>query len=282
VDGVRVHYVDAGEAQPLVMIHGLTGSAQNWSRNIEFLARSVRVFALDLANMGQSGRAGGLDAGLSATADRVVAWMDAVGLGCVDIAAHSHGGAVAMMLRARHPRRVRSLILFAPANPFSRSTDGMVRLYSSVPGRFLARFAPRMPCLVHRIALGRMYGDPARIQPGCLEGYVDGLKIRGTMDHVLEIVRRFHDEMKALRTELTKLAGVPVLLVWGDRDRAVSMESGLRLHAELPESEWFLVRGAGHVPFEEMPEICNDLMLRWLGRMEQTGFRENPGLSERA
>jgi 4,5:9,10-diseco-3-hydroxy-5,9,17-trioxoandrosta-1(10),2-diene-4-oate hydrolase len=282
VGQMRLHYVDAGEGKPLVLIHGLTGSAQNWNRNIEVLARSVHVYALDLPNMGRSGRVAGLDAGLSATADRVIAWMDAEGIVCADIAAHSHGGAVAMMLAARHPRRVRSLILFAPANPFSRSTDRMVRLYSSVPGRFLARLAPSLPTWIHRIALARMYGDPARIRPGSLEGYVDGLKIRGTMHHVLGIVRGFHREMKALRTELAKLVDVPVLLVWGDRDRAVSIESGLQLHRELPHSEWFVVPGAGHVPFEEMPDICNELMVRWLQGVEQREGRAEAAVSEPA
>src|SRR5207302_7371881 len=121
------------------------------------------------------------------------------------------------------------------------------------PGRLLARMAPFLPRAIQMVALGRMYGDPARIKPGCLEGYVAGLKVRGTMEHLLQIVRSWHKDMRGLKAELPKLAQVPVMLVWGDRDRAVSLESGQRLSQELPASEWHVVRGAGHVAFEEMP-----------------------------
>lgn len=263
-----MHYVHAGEGRPLVMIHGLTGSTRNWRHNVKKMSDSARVYALDLINMGESDRLSGLDAGLAATADRVAAWMEAVGVDEADIAGHSHGGAVVMMLAVRHPERVRSLILFAPANPYSRSGDHLIRLYSSAPGRLLAQSVPFLPRTIHMIALGRMYGDPARIRPGCLEGYVAGLKVRGTIEHVLQIVRSWHDEMRLLKAELPKLAGVPAMLVWGDTDRAVSLESGQRLNDELPGSEWHVVRGAGHVAFEEMPEVCNRLMAGWLARLE--------------
>ncbi len=65
VDGARIHYERAGTGQPLLLLHGLVGSAKNWRRNIGFLAQDSSVFALDLFNMGQSDRVPGLDAGLS-------------------------------------------------------------------------------------------------------------------------------------------------------------------------------------------------------------------------
>lgn len=271
-----MHYIHAGTGRPLVMIHGLTGSTRNWRRNLEIVSRSAKVYALDLVNMGESCRLAGLDAGLEATAARIAAWMDAVGIDRADIAGHSHGGAVAMMLAARHPDRVRSLMLFAPANPYSRSGDRLIRLYRSAPGGLLARMAPFLPRAIHMIALGRMYGDRARIKPGCLEGYVAGLSVRGTMEHVLQIIHRWHDEMRILEPKLQALSEVPVMLVWGDRDRAVSIESGHRLHQELPLSEWHVVSGAGHVAFEEMPEACNGLMLRWLDGLDLPRYHANP------
>src|SRR6185437_7354001 len=115
VAGVKVHYQHAGAGHPLLLLHGLVGSSKNWQRNISYLSQDASVYAVDLFNMGESERVPGLDAGLQATADRIAAFMDALGLDEADIGAHSHGGAVAMMLAARHPRRVRSLILFAPA-----------------------------------------------------------------------------------------------------------------------------------------------------------------------
>src|SRR5438128_11222407 len=93
VDGAKIHYQRAGPGRPLLLLHGLVGSAKNWRRNISFLSRDSSVYAVDLFNMGKSERVPGLDAGLDATADRLAAYMDAVGLDEADIAGHSHGGA---------------------------------------------------------------------------------------------------------------------------------------------------------------------------------------------
>jgi len=269
--GARVHYVHAGTGPPLVLIHGLTGSTANWRRNIAAFARDASVYAIDLVNMGKSQRIAGLDAGLAATADRIAACLDALGLAQADIAAHSHGGAVALMFAARHPERVRSLILFAPANPFSLVGDPLVRLYTSAPGRLLARLLPHLPRAIYRIALGRMYGDSARIVDGTLDGYIDGLRIPGTIDHVMAIVHSWFAEMAALKAALPLVPRVPTLLVWGDRDRAVTLASGLQLHRELPWSEWIVLPGAGHVTFEEMPEECNRILHDWLLRNHTAG-----------
>lgn len=268
VQGVRMHYVHSGAGRPLVMIHGLTGSTANWRRNIAALAERASVYAVDLVNMGRSDRMPGVDTGLAAIADRVAAWMDAMGLDRADIAGHSHGGAIAMMLAARHPERVRSLMLFAPANPYCKLGHRLIRLYNSLPGRHFARIVPFLPRRIHMFALARMYGDPSRIVPGSLEGYTSGLRVPGTIDHVLQIVQSWFTQMRELKAVLPRLKQVPMLLVWGTRDRAVGIASGERLHRELPGSKFVMIPGAGHVPFEEMPAECNRAMLQWLRQME--------------
>ena len=139
VDGAKIHFQRAGTGRPLLLLHGLVGSAKNWRQNISFLSRDSSVYALDLFNMGESERVPGLDAGLEATADRLAAFMDALGIPEADIAAHSHGGAVAMMFAARHPSRVRSLILFAPANPFCDLGNQLIRFYQTSFGVWFAR-----------------------------------------------------------------------------------------------------------------------------------------------
>jgi 4,5:9,10-diseco-3-hydroxy-5,9,17-trioxoandrosta-1(10),2-diene-4-oate hydrolase len=264
VGRVRVHYQRAGSGLPLLLLHGLVGSSLNWRRNITFLAQNSAVYAIDLFNMGKSDRVLGLDASLEATADRVVACMDALGLAQADIAAHSHGGAIAMMLASRHPERVRRLILFAPANPFCDLGRQLIRFYCTTPGRHLARMVPRIPVWAKSIALSRMYGDPSRIADDTLDGYTVGLGVPGTMDHILQIVRRWYVDMGALRSALGGLIAKPTLLVWGDRDRAVGLSSGRKLQQILPQSQLMVLHGVGHIAFEELPDVCNEAMRDWL------------------
>jgi len=266
VGGVRTHYLHAGSGRPLILIHGLVGSSSNWLKNIGSLAQNASVYAIDLINVGKSERISGLDPGLEATADRVAAVMEALGLEQADIVGHSHGGAVSLMLAARHPERVRSLILFAPANPFCDQPGPVIKLYTSLPGRLLAKCAPYLPRPIHLMALERMYGDPARVGEGCIEGYIHGLRMPGTVNHILAIVRCWFADMFRLKMALPLVANVPTLLLWGDRDRAMSVASGMRLNQELTASELIVLPGGGHVLFEEMPEESNRKMVDWLLR----------------
>jgi pimeloyl-ACP methyl ester carboxylesterase len=265
VIGARLHYLHAGTGTPMFLIHGLLGSSANWRKNIEALARNASVYAVDMLNMGKSQRVEGLDVSLKATANRIVAAMDSLGLAEADIIGHSYGGAIALMVAAQHPRRVRRLILFAPANPFSNSSDLIVRVYSTAWGRLVARMLSFLPKPIQRIAVGQMYGGPDRILDSCLQEIVDGLRCPGTLAHVLSIIHCWFAEMATLKAALRRVARIPTLLVWGDHDCTVSLASGIRLHHKLRASELFVLPG-GHSVFEEAPEQSNRIMLEWLGR----------------
>ncbi len=264
VQGMRVHLQRSGDGPALLLLHGLVGSARNWRQNVDFLSRYSTVYAVDLFNMGESERVPGLDAGLEATADGLAALLDALGLDQVDIAGHSHGGAIAMMLAARHPERVRKLILFAPANPFCNFGHPLIRFYRTRPGMLLARCVPALPRRLKAAALGRMYGDPAKVVEGTLEGYIAGLQIPGTIDHILSILGSWFDDMSRLRSALLDLAEKPTLLIWGDRDRTVGLSSAYRLMQTLLHAELLVMPGVGHIPFAEMPDECNRAMVAWL------------------
>ena len=263
VDGMRLYYCKAGRGPALVLVHGLVGSSQNWDRNIQFLARFQTVYALDLANMGASDRVAGIDPGLEATADRLASAMDALAIRRADVAGHSHGGAISMMLAARHPEKVRRLVLFAPANPFCDFCQPLIRFYQTRLGIAFAYLVPRLPRALHRTALSRMYGDPRRVHEGALEGYTRGMNA-GTIEHILGIIRAWTDDMKALGEVLGSIASLPTLLIWGEQDRAVGVRSGERL-AELLGARLLVIPGVGHLPFAESPEVCNKAVREWLG-----------------
>jgi len=118
--------------------------------------------------------------------------------------------------------------------------------------------------MLKKTALSRMYGDPCRVPKDALEGYTAGLRVPGTVEHVLNIVRGWYADMGQLREVLADLAEKPTLLIWGDRDRAVGLDSARELQRTLRRSRLVVLPGVGHIPFEEVPEACNDAMYDWL------------------
>ena len=262
INGQKMMFRRAGRGPVVLLIHGLVGSAHNWETNLGDLARHATVYAVDLMNMGGSDRVDGLDAGLEAEADRIAAFMDALDIDQADVVGHSHGGAVAMMLAARHSARVRSLVLFAPANPFCEMGRGLIRFYSSWAGTFFARCIPGMPRIAKKVALRRMYVDRSKVTGTALDGYVGALN-RGSIDRVLAIVQGWWTDMALRKAQLERVAKLPTLLIWGDQDTAVGLRSGQRL-AEVLGARLMVVEGVGHLPFAEQPEICNRAMKSWL------------------
>jgi pimeloyl-ACP methyl ester carboxylesterase len=219
-----------------------------------------------MIGMGHSDRVPNIDASLKATAERMFEFMDAVGLEQVDLLGTSHGGALAMWMAAARPERVRRLILVAPANPFSTECEPLIAFYQSPLGKWFATRVPFLPRAVQELALGRMYGNAERVVNGTLDGYMEPLRIPGTPEHVMNLIAGWHTDMADLRDRLRNLPHVPVLLIWGDRDRAVGLKSCGLLRKYMPISRLVVFRGAGHLPYEEQPAEFNSAVLEFLSR----------------
>jgi pimeloyl-ACP methyl ester carboxylesterase len=253
VHDARMRCLVTGNGPSLLLLHGLLGTADAWGAATQRLAAGSTVYAPDALGIGGSDRVPQLDVSLIATAGRLIDLMDAKGIDQADVVGTSHGGSVALMLAALHPDRVRSLVLHAPANPFSDVADPLIRFYRTALGRWFASRLPTVPASVQALALGRMYGDASRIRSGSLERYIDSLRVPGTVSYVLSILDRWELDMAALEAALPGVRRVPALLLWGDRDRAVSLRSGERLAEYFDRALLLVIPGAGHLPHEEVP-----------------------------
>jgi pimeloyl-ACP methyl ester carboxylesterase len=271
VGGHQMHYLKAGNGPELVLLHGLLGTASTWEPAIPGLAEESTLYAVDALGIGESDRVAGIDATLEAQASRVVAFMDEAGIDAADLLGTSHGGAVAMTLAAKYPGRVRNLVLHAPANPFSHLCDPLVNFYLSGLGTWFAHRVTVLPQPMRELALGRMYGDPAHLQEGSLAKYFDSLRVPGTVDYVLSVLGTWFEDMTRLETALEQVRQFPALLLWGDRDRAVSLDSAQLLERCFDRVQFELLPGAGHVPYEEVPEVFTRLVNSFLAKVREAG-----------
>ncbi len=128
VRGIRLAYRVSGppEAPPLVLLHALGENATDWEQVVPALAHSRRVYALDLRGHGRSDWPG--DYSLELMRADVLQFLDALGLGHVDLIGHSMGGIVAYLLAQDHPQRVSRLVLEDVSVPRPREPSTPTRL----------------------------------------------------------------------------------------------------------------------------------------------------------
>jgi pimeloyl-ACP methyl ester carboxylesterase len=117
VDGVRMHYAEAGSGEPLVLIHGFPQNWYMWRSVIPELAKHYRVIVPDMRGAGWSD-APATGYGKEQIADEMAAFMDAVGAPRARVMAHDWGGYIGFMLGLRHPEKVDRYIALNIATPW--------------------------------------------------------------------------------------------------------------------------------------------------------------------
>jgi pimeloyl-ACP methyl ester carboxylesterase len=109
VKGEHLNYIAQGAGRPLVLLHGIGSCAALWSKTIDAIAGDAAVHAFDLRGHGGSSCNGDLT--VAALADDIAAAIDALGIETFDLVGVSLGGAAAVLLAAKFPARVRSLVV---------------------------------------------------------------------------------------------------------------------------------------------------------------------------
>jgi pimeloyl-ACP methyl ester carboxylesterase len=264
LDGIRARYLRSGSGPPLLLLHGLLGYSFSWRFAMPVLAQQATVYAVDMPGAGFSERRADLDCCLRASAERLLRFLDAVGLASCDLLGTSQGGAVAMMAAAIAPHRVRRLILVAPVNPWSEHGKWLAPFVSgALVSALILRLGPCME-VAHDLALRRLYGDRKRIRPGTLEGYSAPLRIPGAFKYGLRVTRSWKSDLRELESALPRISHIPTLLLWGSKDRAVDPASAAVFSRQFKHCRLEIFPGVGHLPYEEVPEEFNQVVAEFL------------------
>jgi pimeloyl-ACP methyl ester carboxylesterase len=269
LDGVAWRYWVAGSGPPLLLIHGFMGYSFSWRFNIEPLSRYFSVYAMDLPGSGFSQRTTGNGCSLAGDAHGVLQFMKHFGIENADIVGSSRGGGLTIVLAAlaaetNQLHRIRRMVLVSPINPWSSHGKVLARLFATtLGGLYIVHVQPRLHVIARRY-IKTLYGDATRISPGTFEGYRAGLEPPGSFEHLVRILRSWHDDLEAIEQSISEISGLPTLLLWGSRDRAVYPSSIHQLQRQLKNSTLVMFHGAGHMPYEEVPDEFNRVVCDFL------------------
>ncbi|MGH3002798.1 MAG: alpha/beta fold hydrolase [Gaiellaceae bacterium] len=261
--GARIRWFAGGDGPPLLLVHGYSGAAWNFTELVPRLAGRRRLIVPDLPGHGGSSPLPA-PSSLAAYADVLGALCDAEMLTEVDVLGHSLGGTVALRLAERRPALVRRLVLAASAG-ISSSTR-LAKLTISLvgivkPGRYAGRRVGRIAGSrrLRRLAFGGLEVANADLLS---ERAVHGL-LRGPTMHTDALGAGLALAADDPRQDLDRVR-CPVLLLWGARDRQVPLADGFE-YARRLRAPLRVVADCGHLLIVERPEVCSRAVLEFLG-----------------
>jgi pimeloyl-ACP methyl ester carboxylesterase len=231
LNGLRIHYKLYGDAGlPLVFIHGYTGDATDWARQIEMFSDEFRILVFDNRGHGQS-EAPSDPEGYSVEhmVDDAVQLIEKVGFNKFHLVGHSIGGAVAQEIALRWPGRLLSLTLQSTTDWFGDHDE---------PGGTL----PHRTQEDARIAAERV----AKMTEVALVGGWRGLL-------------GWPGSTARLQT-----ISVPTMIIHGDRDASRIIEGSGRLSELIRHAKHVVINGAGHSPQRQRPAEYNDALSAFL------------------
>jgi pimeloyl-ACP methyl ester carboxylesterase len=254
----RIRYHESGDpsAPPVVLLHGIGRSLEDWAAQHPLLDPDHRVISIDLPGFGRSGRMPAPTT-LAVLADGVWATLDALGeTRPVHLMGNSLGGAVSMQMLVDDSARVSTLTLVNSAG-FGREVTIALRMLA-VPGlgrRLLSRIDHRSaPRLERTLFADRAMVTPERValaielsrRPDFAAVY---LEVARALGGFRGIAPRWRNELLPRVAEHAK----PTLLVWGDRDRILPATQLAAARHAFPEASWHLFPNTGHMPQIERP-----------------------------
>jgi pimeloyl-ACP methyl ester carboxylesterase len=263
-------------AEPALFVHGLGGSAHNWTDFAGVLRDQLAIESIDLPGFGRSGAAHDRNYSPRAQARVVCAYLDASGRGPVHLVGNSMGGAISILVASMRPDLVRTLTLISPAVP-----DVKVRAHP-------LRSDPRMALLVvpgiGGMALRRMraidvaarvtgtiamcFVDPsrypkARFDEAVAEGqarrrlpWAEDAMLRATRG----LVRSQFTQRSAAWSAMRSITA-PTLVLWGAADKLVAPDLAPVVAAAIGGARLLVLDDVGHTAMMEDPTTAARAML---------------------
>ncbi len=250
-----------GRGTPVVLVHGFSTPMFVWDHTYPALVKAgFTVLRYDLYGIGYSDRPR-VDYDEDLYLRQLDQLIDALGLPTpVDLVGLSMGGAIVVLYAAKHPHKVRRLVLVDPAGfplpiPFLAR---VVRL--PVVGEWLMRVVGRAVLLSK---LNQTFYDQSMV-PDFRDKFRAQLDYKGYQRALLSNLRHFdlcHQE-DAFRT--VGHSGKPVLVFWGKQDQVIPPANARLVKAAIPQAKVYMVDQAGHLPQYERPRVVNPVLIEFL------------------
>jgi len=261
----RMFVMDPGpvEGVPVVLFHGTAAWSKLWWRTTAALkSEGYRPIAPDLPPFGYSERQGGYTRAEQAA--RIDGTMTALGAGRAIVVGHSFGAGAALEYVLRHPDRTIGLVLVDAALGLTQEPSDAPALLAYKPLREVLVSATATNPLATRFLLSGLIYRKEAASGETLEILKAPMRVAGTTSHEADWLFYFlgsdRAALSASRDAIARI-GVPVVMIWGDRDDVTPLAQAHDLRTPIPSASLKLLKDVGHIPQIEDPDAFNTALL---------------------
>lgn len=263
--GVKWHWAEMGEGDPVVLLHGIPESWQCWKHQIPKLATQFRVLAFDLKGYGQSDKADGDYSG-NAVAEELLAALDEIGIESFRLAGHDWGVLIGDHVINHAPQRVEryircclSLHRYDVRNSLHHQWNGE---NPDAASRLMERAEAYIRVWFESSCKPELLPDDEEIREIANEFAVEGV--------AQAVPRYFRDIRRAATVDYSKFT-MPILYVHGEHDPRQPIDYCRGMEDHLPGLESVLVLDAGHFVSRERPQELTNAMMWFYNSMLGSG-----------
>jgi len=251
VDGVRLHYVERGSGEPLVLLHGNGSMIEDFESSglIDLAARNYRVIVFDRPGFGHSSRPRNVVWTPDAQAELIKHALERLDVSNAIVLGHSWGASVAVAMALKYPDLVRGLVLASGYYYPTARPDVIAMAAPALPviGDILGHtLSPLISRAIWPMMMAKIFGPrsvPEKFGAFPKEMALRPSQIRASAaESALMIPDAF-----GLRNRYAELK-MPVVIIAGEQDRLVDIGTqSARLHSDIPQSRFHRVAGNGHM-----------------------------------
>lgn len=255
VDDHVISYLEGGDGQTVVLLHGFGANKFNWTYFSKYLKGKYHVIAIDIPGFGDSSKFMDKKYDITTQVDRLKKFIDKKNIKQFHVAGNSMGGYIAGMYAVRYPEQILSLGLIAAA--------GVKSPQESVYSQELKKGNnPLLPTNAEEFdkLLKFVYVNPPSI-PDSFKKYLAELSVKDSAMNA-KIFSQV-DDLTLLQNDLPKIKA-KTLIVWGDTDRVLDPSGARVFHQGIANSTLHIIKACGHSPMLEKPEETAGIYLDFL------------------
>ncbi|MFL5257007.1 MAG: alpha/beta fold hydrolase [Rhodopila sp.] len=271
-NGIKQHYVEAGNGPPVILLHGFPETWYAWRKQIPALAVQYRVIVPDLRGYGETEKpAAGYDKRTMAADIRAL--MRALGIARAPIIGHDRGARVATRFAKDHPEAITHLGVFdnVPTRVIFEKMDATIArghwffIFNQVPDLPEVLIAGREEIWLRFILQGWTY-DPEALTPEDLTAYTRAYQKPGAVRGALSDYRAGKEDVAQDQEDADRRITCPTLALWGQDFELVGRMWDMDgiWHGMAANLRTVSIPHCGHLPHEEQPDVVNAAILDFL------------------